>query len=116
MRTITLGDGKRVSLTAYIAEIKRVKADAPGTRYNRTLCCWYPGTREDVLREFRESVEDRINRHMVIRPEPTPRRMYKIMAARIKHVCRWCGVDLGEYRAEHARFCSPGCRSAHSGW
>lgn len=63
-RVIALGDGRRVTLGAYVQAWKTALA-APATAWFRTSPCrWSGGHRDDVLREFRAGLDDRINRHI----------------------------------------------------
>ena len=60
MRVITLGDGKRVTLKNYIVAVRRAAAN-PTAIYDRGLTCWYPCTGRDIMAQFREGAQDRIN-------------------------------------------------------
>lgn len=67
-RAIILGDGRRVSLRAYVAAWKAAIAADDCQRFRGSPSD--PGgwngsySRDDVLREFRAGMHDRINRHM----------------------------------------------------
>jgi hypothetical protein len=102
----------RLTLGQYVQVIKRVKADKPRTWYPETLCSWAGGTREDVLREFGELVQDKINEHMVIR-EMRPGQLNKLKTRHLVSGCRWCGRSLGEYRHRENRFCDINCRQSY---
>jgi hypothetical protein len=51
-----------VTLGAYVRGWKAVKAAAPGTMFKRSLCGWWPASREEILKQFSEGVNDRINK------------------------------------------------------
>ncbi len=61
MRTIYLpAIDRRVSLGAYTAAVRRAKA-YPSQTFACGLTCWWPCTGEEILRQFREGIDDRIN-------------------------------------------------------
>ena len=60
MRVVTLGDGKRVSLRNYMRAVKLAKAN-PGRRFDRGLTTWAPCTGDEIVRQFRQGMHDRIN-------------------------------------------------------
>lgn len=61
MRYISLpAIGKRVSLKNYVAGIKKAKS-MPDAVFPYGLTCWWSCTGEQIMRQFRESIEDRIN-------------------------------------------------------
>lgn len=64
-RYVTLGCGRRIGLGAYVRAWRQCLALAPETRVAGTLShSREPGTVADVLRQFREGLADRINRHI----------------------------------------------------
>lgn len=63
-RYVTLGDKRRVPLGAYVAAWRAVLAAPADQRTDRSLCERFPSTAGDVLREFRDGLHDRINRHV----------------------------------------------------
>ncbi len=64
MRTIDLpAIDKRVSLAAYLAAVKRAKAN-PLRTFTHGLTCWWPCTGEEIMRQFREGIHERINQAM----------------------------------------------------
>jgi len=60
MKTIRLGNGHSVSLKAYVAAVKSVD---PARTYDHGLTGWAPVTGREVLAQFHQGVNDRINRH-----------------------------------------------------
>lgn len=60
VRVVTLGHGKQVKLRAYIAAVKKAKAN-PDARFNEGLTCWWPVTGAQIVGQFREGMHDRIN-------------------------------------------------------
>jgi len=61
MRTIYLpAIDRRVSLSAYVSAVRRAKAD-PSSVFSHGLTCWWPCTGEEILRQFHEGLQDRIN-------------------------------------------------------
>lgn len=52
--------GKRVSLGAYVRAVKLAKAN-PDAEFRHGLTCWWPCTGREVVRQFWEGVQDRIN-------------------------------------------------------
>lgn len=54
------GIGRHVSLGAYIAGIRRAKAN-PHTTFAHGLTTWAPCTGEEIMRQFRRGMHDRIN-------------------------------------------------------
>lgn len=106
-RVITLtAHGRQLTIGQYVEIVKRVKASAPGTRFDKSFCNWWSTTREEILREFFEGVQDRINKHLRIAPELTATRLFKLKASHLTSECRWCGQSLGAYKNEHERFCA----------
>jgi len=51
---------KRVPLAAYIKGIKLAKAN-PDAEFKHGLTCWWSCTGDEIMRQFRESVDDRIS-------------------------------------------------------
>ncbi len=61
MRTINLpAIGKRVSIGAYVRAVKLAKAN-PSMEFKHGLTCWYPCTGKDILQQFFDGAQDRIN-------------------------------------------------------
>jgi hypothetical protein len=61
MRTIHLpAIDRRVSLAAYLAAVKKAKAN-PSATFAHGLTCWWPCTGEEILRQFSQGVHARIN-------------------------------------------------------
>lgn len=52
--------GRRVSLGAYVAAVKRAKAN-PDLEFKHGLECWWPTTGREIMAEFRAGMADRIN-------------------------------------------------------
>jgi hypothetical protein len=111
MYAVTLPNGKRVSLGAYTAAWRAVKAMAPDTEVNGWN--WYPVPARYVLNAMRAGLQDRINKRggLVIR-NASESRIYRRLKARVKSECRECGCQLGRYEPKHGRFCGPSCRSS----
>ncbi len=112
MLAITLGDGKQVSIGAYVRAIKQVKATAPGTWFQESLQGRGMARREDILDQFYEMIRDHCNRGLVIR-QANERRIWNEMKRRIKSECNWCGSNLGRYEPKHSRFCDASCSQAY---
>ncbi|RWQ35826.1 MAG: hypothetical protein EOS20_17280 [Mesorhizobium sp.] len=62
-RAVTLGDGRKVSLAAYVAAWKKCLALHPSTPVGRCPDGW-DGRASDALAQFRSGMHDRINRHL----------------------------------------------------
>jgi len=61
MRAIYLpAINRRVSLSAYLSAVRRAKAN-PSTVFTHGLTCWWPCTGEEIMRQFYEGLQDRIN-------------------------------------------------------
>jgi hypothetical protein len=61
MRTIHLpAIDRRVFLSAYLSAVRRAKAN-PSTVFSHGLTCWWPCTGEEIMRQFHEGLQDRIN-------------------------------------------------------
>lgn len=66
MKTRTIyvpGPDKRVSLRAYVKAIKLAKAN-PDAEFKQGLACWWPCTGLEIMQQFYEGVQDRINQGM----------------------------------------------------
>jgi hypothetical protein len=63
-------DGTGIPAKDFIASIRACKQN-PELRFNRTIKKWWPGTGAEVVREYREMINDTINRRggMVIREQ-----------------------------------------------
>lgn len=59
MRVVTLSE-KRVSLGAYVRAIKLAKEN-PDTEFKRGLTTWWPTKGREILRQFHEGMNARIN-------------------------------------------------------
>lgn len=65
-RYVTLGDGRHIPLGAYVAAWRKA-LDAPADAvFNGSPCGWKgcSETRNEVVRQFRDGMHDRINRHI----------------------------------------------------
>ena len=51
---------KRVTLGAYVKAIRLAKAN-PDVEFKDGLSCWWPCTGKEIMRQFLEGVNDRIN-------------------------------------------------------
>lgn len=51
---------KRVSLANYIMGIQKAKAN-PTKPFKHGLTCWYSCTGEDIMKQFMDGINDRIN-------------------------------------------------------
>lgn len=60
-RIVTLGNGRRVSLTSYVEAWKAAKTMSPDTVLPHGLRGWSPVTVGECLAEFRDGLEERIN-------------------------------------------------------
>lgn len=61
MRTINLPSiGKRVSIGAYVRAVRMAKQN-PDAEFKHGLTCWWPCTGKDILQQFFDGVQDRIN-------------------------------------------------------
>lgn len=61
-RYITLGDGRKIGLGKYVAAWKQCLALEPGTFIGKGVNGWGQ-TAGEALRDLREGLHDRINRH-----------------------------------------------------
>jgi hypothetical protein len=60
MRTIHLpAVDRRVSLVAYVAAVKKAKAN-PDSTFSHGLTCWWPCTGKEILQQFVAGMQDRI--------------------------------------------------------
>ena len=69
MKTIALTmDGFQMSIPDFIKAIQKAKAN-PELMFSRSIKGWWPATGREILREYREMVNDKINRNgkLVIR-------------------------------------------------
>lgn len=53
-----------VTIGQYVQAWRTVKAAPEGQEFKSSLNGWWPATREEILREFSEGVQDRINQHV----------------------------------------------------
>jgi hypothetical protein len=63
-RCIVLGDGQRVSVSAYVRAVKLAKAN-PTRWFDRTLCGPFGGDGALIVRQFRQGMHERINTRAV---------------------------------------------------
>ena len=54
---------KTVTLAQYLKAIKYAKAN-PDAEFKEGLTCWWPCTGRDIMRQFFEGVQDRINQRI----------------------------------------------------
>ena len=63
-RVITLpAVGKSIPLGDYVKGIKLAKAN-PDATFKHGLTCWHPVKGKEIVRQFRDSIHDRINKHL----------------------------------------------------
>lgn len=63
MKTIYLpAIKKQVPLGVYLKGIQLAKQN-PEATFKHGLTCWWPCTGREIMRQFRDSVNDRINQH-----------------------------------------------------
>ena len=60
MRIITLGDGKRMTLSSYLKAVKYAKAH-PDAEFERGFTCWWPCSGREIMQQFRAGMMARIN-------------------------------------------------------
>jgi hypothetical protein len=66
-RTVNLpAIGKSVTLAAYVAAIRSAKAN-PDTTFKHGLTAWWPCTGQEIMRQFRTGMHDRINQRVPYR-------------------------------------------------
>jgi hypothetical protein len=117
-RTVTLSEGVRVKLGAYVKAIKRAKKN-PERTFERGLSGWWPVTGREIVQEFHRGLQERITSGLP-RSEPWRRPALRedrkgattrLLAHVRKHgrECRACDarfIPQGLWQ----RFCSPGCQ------
>ena len=64
MQRVIVTSSGTVTLCAYVKAWKAVKAAPVNTMYKSTLCTWWPESREEILRQFMQGLNDRINGHI----------------------------------------------------
>lgn len=115
MKHIGICDGT-LTIGQYVHAWRTVLAADPGTEFKRGLTPWWPVTREDILREFRRGVHDRIRIRAGL-PEPrevSDREIQQLaQMADVPCECRWCGSAIPFRIQTHQRFCSDDCRRQH---
>jgi hypothetical protein len=131
MKTITLPNGNRVTLAAYVAAWKNMVAanrDAVVARKEYKGWQWFPVTAGEILSDISAGVHDRINRHLpwfqtlykynpdCPRRESRRRDKLHSLVARglLKCECRWCGSALPHYETHQNRFCDASCRRSYN--
>jgi len=64
MRYITLpAIGQKVTLNQYIQAVKLAKTN-PNAEFKHGLTCWWPCTGKEIIEQFWEGVQDRINQQI----------------------------------------------------
>jgi len=118
MKLITVPNGRRVTIGAYVSTWRTLKAMPPRESVNGWQ--WYSVTVGEVLADFRHGVHDRINRRAgIVPPVDSPARQRRVarrlMDARNAQPCdcEWCGSLLPHWMPKHARFCDASCRRAY---
>lgn len=62
MKTIALTmDGFQMSIPDFIKAIRKAK-DNPKLTFSRSIKGWWPATGEEILREYRQMINDKINK------------------------------------------------------
>jgi len=54
---------RRVTIGQYISAIKTAKAN-PEAEFKHGLTCWWPCTGTDIMKQFMEGINDRINQNI----------------------------------------------------
>lgn len=62
-RVVYLSEGRHVTLADYVSAWRKALTAPAGATFKNGFN-WYPESREDVLREFRRGLHDRINRRI----------------------------------------------------
>ena len=57
---ITIATGQRIGIKAFCEGIRLAKK-YPNAEFKYGLTTWYPTTGKEIMRQFRESIHDRIN-------------------------------------------------------
>ena len=109
--TITTPAGRRVTIAAYIAAIRRCQ-DNPAEMFKGWQ--WFPVSGEDVLRDFGQMVTDHCNRGLAIAPAVSMHRAMRRYRAGVETVCRGCGGRHIRHNPNNSsdRYCSASCRAA----
>lgn len=62
MRYVTLGDGSTIGVNCYVAGWQEVISSPPERLYKKGLTGWWPVTAQEILRQYRAGLHDRISR------------------------------------------------------
>jgi hypothetical protein len=109
---VILGNGKAVSIGAYVRAIQIAKAN-PSATFKHGLTGWWPVTGAEIVQQFSAGVQERINqRGGLVMREPNRSRIQRALVERVTVECRWCGSSMA-YVARERRFCSGSCRRDH---
>ena len=116
-KIITLGGGKQVPLSSYVAGIKTAKAN-PRATFSHGLTGWWPITGKEILDQFRDGIHDRINiRGKIIHPVCNMDRYTE--KRRLAAHCAWCESPIPKPHfnpnVKH-NFCSDDCNRAFNAW
>jgi hypothetical protein len=105
---ITLGNGSRVQVAAYVDGIKRAKA-SPGACFDHGLGGWWSETGAEIVAAFRRHVVAvRCNRGLEVPRDVSMKRAHR---RGWEATCRNCGAAFWRHNEsnENARFCSAEC-------
>ena len=80
-RVVYLSEGRHITLAGYVSAWKKALTAPAGATFEKGFN-WYPESRENVLREFRRGLHDRINRRVpgfsgTLRPKSTHGRKWQ---------------------------------------
>jgi uncharacterized OB-fold protein len=105
---------KKVSIGAYVKAVKMAKEN-PDEEFAHGFTTWWPTKGAGVMRQFGESVVDRINQHMEIK-EDRKGRALRLLAyhKKVGRECKWCGTRFFP-KTIHDDFCDDECRADYWG-
>lgn len=97
---------RQVTAGQYVAIVRKVQAAPPGTTFKDSFQTWWPATREEILRQVSEMVQNIINRHLPPTGKGNKAQRRAKQMADTKAECTWCGQKTGDARK---RCCSDDC-------
>ena len=109
---ITLANGRRVSLSHYVAAIRHAKAH-PEAEFSTGLTGWWPVLGREVVAQFYGMVQDHCNRGLAVAREISMKRAWRRWADGVVSHCRGCGAEYVRHNPhnDNDRYCSAGCRA-----
>jgi hypothetical protein len=108
---ITLANGMKIPIHAYVEGIKKAKEN-PAATFSHGLTTWWQTTGREIMEQFREMVTDHCNRGIHVSAKTRQDAISRAWRKGRPSPCKWCGSTFIRRNPfnDMDSFCSDSCR------